>query len=183
MLANFAHRRLLYRLRHPRKPITEALKRNNIMRMAPLLALAAWLLPCLAWSQFSLPLKHLKVTSGFGNRIHPVTGCYAFHAGIDLRSHKDTVLSVLDGRVENTGFDALLGIFITIKSGPFLITYGHLSQCFVNKGDSLTAASPLGISGASGRVTGEHLHFAVQLFQRYIDPLTFLTAAEKITNH
>ena len=117
------------------------------IRVISLLALGALLWTGPAWSQVSLPLSHLNITSAFGNRVHPVTGLYCFHAGVDLRAHHDTVSTVLNGRVENAGYDPFLGIFIKITSGPFLITYGHLSQCFVNKGDSLVVASPIGITG------------------------------------
>jgi murein DD-endopeptidase MepM/ murein hydrolase activator NlpD len=153
------------------------------MRLSPILALTIVFQAALAWPQVSLPLRNLKITSGFGNRIHPVTGRYGFHSGVDLRAHADTVLSALNGLVDFAGYDPLLGVFITISSGPFLISYGHLSQCFVGIGDSLPAGSPIGITGSSGRVTGEHLHFAVRFYDRYIDPLTFLASAEKISNH
>ncbi|WP_183573780.1 M23 family metallopeptidase [Mucilaginibacter sp. X5P1] len=151
--------------------------------MIRFLALTVLLRASPVYAQVGLPLRHLFITSGFGNRVHPVTGSYGFHYGIDLRARSDTVLAVLDGRVENAGYNLFLGIFIRISSGPFTITYGHLSQCFVCIGDSLATGSPMGVTGSSGRVTGEHLHFAVQFFHRYIDPLTFLTAAEKISNH
>jgi murein DD-endopeptidase MepM/ murein hydrolase activator NlpD len=121
-----------------------------------------------------LPLRHLQVTSPYGYRVHPVTGKYSFHAGIDLRAKDDTVYAVLPGTVINAGFDPLLGFFIRLEHGEFQTTYGHLSQVFVLAGDSVNSAFALGITGSTGRVTGEHLHFAVQYHQHYIDPLHFL---------
>ena len=121
-----------------------------------------------------LPLRHIQVTSSYGYRVHPVTHIYSFHAGIDLRARSDTVFAVLPGTVLTTGYDPLLGFFIRLGHGPFQTIYGHLSQIFVLTGDSVKSASALGITGCSGRVTGEHLHFAVQYRQRYIDPLRFL---------
>jgi murein DD-endopeptidase MepM/ murein hydrolase activator NlpD len=124
----------------------------------------------------ALPLHRLSVTSGFGFRLHPVTGQYAFHAGVDLRAHADTVFSVTEG-VVTAGYNPLLGNFIRVSSGDLGITYGHLSQLFVLTGDSVLAAQPLAITGSTGRVTGKHLHFAVNWRGRSVKPLTFLLHA------
>jgi murein DD-endopeptidase MepM/ murein hydrolase activator NlpD len=129
-----------------------------------------------------LPLHLLQVTSAFGFRIHPVTGKYSFHAGIDLRARSDTVFAVLPGTVLHVGYDPLLGIFVRLYHGDFETTYGHLSQIFVLAGDSVSSATALGITGCTGRVTGEHLHFAVRYHQRYIDPLRFLLMIENNIN-
>jgi murein DD-endopeptidase MepM/ murein hydrolase activator NlpD len=131
---------------------------------------------------FCLPLKHLQLTSAYGYRLHPVTGNYAFHSGIDLRARHDTVLSVLEGRVMFMGYDPITGVHIRIKSGDFELLYGHLSQVFVLAGDSVNAGTPLGITGASGRVTGEHLHFGVCYRQLSINPLQFLSSLSNNLN-
>jgi murein DD-endopeptidase MepM/ murein hydrolase activator NlpD len=133
-------------------------------------------------AQISLPLKQLTVTSAYGKRIHPLTRRLDFHAGIDLRAHQDMVYAVLPGIIENTGYDPLLGFFIRLSNGPFTLIYGHLSGFLVTTDDTVTTHNCIGITGATGRVTGEHLHFAVQFNHRYIDPLTFLAAAIKHFN-
>ena len=122
----------------------------------------------------ALPLRHLDLTSGYGYRVHPITGEFRFHAGIDLRTRQDTVLSVLPGRVAFVGYDQLTGVHIRLRSGEFSLLYGHLSQVFVLPGDSVSACTPLGVTGSSGRVTGEHLHFSVLYRQRPVNPLHFL---------
>jgi len=121
-----------------------------------------------------MPLRHLSLSSPYGYRVHPITGRYAFHAGVDLRARHDTVFAVLDAVVSTVGYDHLLGLFIRLDHGEFETSYGHLSQVFVTGTDSVSAGEPLGITGVSGRVTGEHLHFSVQFHNRYIDPLSFL---------
>ena len=121
-----------------------------------------------------LPLRHLQLNSRFGYRVHPLTGRYSFHAGIDLRARHDTVFSVLPGSVLKAGFDERSGVFITVRHGPFQSAYGHLSQVFVSERDSLSCGQPIGITGSTGRVTGEHLHFSVRFNGRPIDPLLFL---------
>jgi murein DD-endopeptidase MepM/ murein hydrolase activator NlpD len=124
----------------------------------------------------SLPLRHLALTSPFGYRLHPVTGKYCFHSGVDLRAHKDTVFAVLPGTVMETSVNPLLGVYIRLDHGNFRSSYGHLSQIFVLPGDTVAAGAAIGLSGSTGRVTGEHLHFSIQYKHRYINPLAFLYA-------
>jgi len=129
---------------------------------------------------FCLPLRHLELTSGYGYRVHPVTGRFCFHSGIDLRARHDTVFAVLPGRVVFTGYDAITGVHLRLTSDDFELLYGHLSRVFVLAGDSVEAGSPLGVTGISGRVTGEHLHFSVSYRQKPMNPLLFL---KRLTNN
>lgn len=121
-----------------------------------------------------LPLKHLKINSGYGYRIHPLTGKYALHSGVDLNARNDTVYAILDGIVKSTGYDDRLGINIRLTHGEVETIYGHLSKIFVASEQSLSAGEPIGITGASGRVTGEHLHFSICFRRQYINPIKFL---------
>jgi len=122
----------------------------------------------------ALPLRHLVLTSGYGYRVHPVTGRFCFHSGIDLRARHDTVFAVMSGRIDFVGYDPLTGVHIRLCSGDFTFLYGHLSQVFVLAGDSVGSCSPLGVTGSSGRVTGEHLHFSVSYRNAPMNPLRFL---------
>lgn len=130
-----------------------------------------------------LPLRHLQITSGYGYRVHPLTGKYQFHKGIDLRARSDTVFAVLAGKVDASAYDSLLGFYVRLANGDFETLYGHLSQVFVLAGDSVIAGSALAITGYSGRVTGEHLHFAVSYRHSAIDPLQFLTLLTNFNQH
>jgi murein DD-endopeptidase MepM/ murein hydrolase activator NlpD len=121
-----------------------------------------------------LPLKHLKINSAYGYRIHPLTGKYAMHSGVDFRARSDTVYAILDGKVASTGYDDRLGINIWLSHGQLESVYGHLSRVFISVNDSVTAGEPIGISGATGRVTGEHLHFGIRYRHQYINPIKFL---------
>jgi murein DD-endopeptidase MepM/ murein hydrolase activator NlpD len=128
----------------------------------------------LAYCLICLPLTKLYITSSFGYRRHPVTGVYAFHNGTDFRARSDTVYAVMDGNVAAAGYDDLLGISATIDHGAAASVYGHLSQLFVLAGEDVTAGQPIGITGKTGRVTGEHLHFSIRQGGRYSDPLEFI---------
>lgn len=147
------------------------------MRTCYLFVMALFVMAGTACAQVSLPLKSLTVTSHFGNRLHPVTGRYCFHDGVDLRANKDTVYTAIAGRVVTVSYNTLIGIFIKTQNGPLSAIYGHLSRCMVAIGDSLADGVPIAITGATGRVTGEHLHFSMRYYNRYINPLTFLSAA------
>ena len=120
---------------------------------------------------FCLPLKHLAITSDFGYRIHPITKQYRLHSGIDLRARHDTVFAITNGRAV-VGVDRFLGIYIQVTNDDLQITYGHLSQVLTI--DSVNAGDPIAITGATGRVTGEHLHLSVKYKGLPIDPLKFL---------
>jgi len=122
----------------------------------------------------AMPLRHLVLTSGYGYRIHPVTGRFSFHSGIDLRARHDTVFAVMPGRIAFVGYDPVMGVHIRLACGDFSFQYDHLSQVFVLAGDSVNTYAPLGITGSSGRVTGEHLHFSVSYLRKPVDPLLFL---------
>ena len=124
----------------------------------------------------ALPLKYLQVTSAFGNRLHPISFTYRRHEGVDLRANYDTVYAVMNSRVTTISYDSSLGIFIKLTNGQICVTYGHLSQVLVSPDASVAAGVPVAVSGATGLVTGPHLHFAVQFNHRYIDPLVFLKA-------
>lgn len=129
---------------------------------------------CFSILMICLPLKHLHVNSPFGNRKHPITGKYLLHGGIDLRASHDTVFAILDGVVRYAGYSDGLGLNICLQHGNVQSLYGHLREIMVVPADSVKAGQPIGITGYSGRVTGEHLHFCLKYKGRLIDPIKFL---------
>ena len=70
----------------------------------------------------SLPLKKIFITSPYGYRIHPVTGKYKLHNGIDLRARYEEVYSMLPGKVHKVGADNLSGKYVIISTGEFWVT-------------------------------------------------------------
>ena len=121
-----------------------------------------------------LPLTQLFVTSSFGARIHPVTGKMDFHKGVDLAAKGNLVFSILEGEVIQVGYNAILGIFIRISHHNCTSIYGHLSYILVSPGELIKGGQPIAITGATGRVTGEHLHFSIKVGDVYVDPLMYL---------
>ena len=139
-----------------------------------LLLLLAINAPAQNITNVSLPLPQLRVTSSFGKRVHPVTGYPDLHKGVDLAARCDPVLSIMGGTVRDTGFNPVLGNYIGIAHGEFQSIYGHLSYILVVPGEPVTSGEVIGITGATGRVTGEHLHFSIRFRDRYLNPLHFL---------
>ncbi|RZK40251.1 MAG: M23 family metallopeptidase [Pedobacter sp.] len=132
----------------------------------------------------AFPLKSFVLTSGYGPRTHPVTGERSkFHYGIDLRAFFEPVYSVMDGEVHDVGFGPVIGNFFLIKSGDFILTYGHLSLVLVVPGQQVHAGEVVAISGESGRVTGPHLHLGVTYSGQPINPLRFLSELNNNLKH
>ena len=121
-----------------------------------------------------LPLANIKLTSGFGYRIHPLLGNLKFHNGIDLSARQANIYSVLHGTVVISSYDNIIGNYVVVNHGLYETTYGHLAVRFVRVGHLVKAGTIIGRSGRTGRVTGEHLHFIVKYKGQSINPLPFL---------
>jgi murein DD-endopeptidase MepM/ murein hydrolase activator NlpD len=122
-------------------------------------------------SNASLPISNPIINSKYGERRDPFNSeKRTFHHGIDFQANKDSVLSVLPGIVKKTGADKKLGNYIEIEHGDFTSIYGHLSRISVKPGQMLDAGDFLGITGNTGKSTGEHLHFAMKYLNQWIDP-------------
>lgn len=121
-----------------------------------------------------LPLANIKLTSGFGYRIHPLLGNLKFHNGIDLSARQANIYSVLHGTVVISSYDNIIGNYVVVNHGLYETTYGHLAVRFVRVGDLVKAGTIIGRSGRTGRVTDEHLHFIVKYKGQSINPLPFL---------
>jgi murein DD-endopeptidase MepM/ murein hydrolase activator NlpD len=122
-----------------------------------------------------LPIDQFLLRSSFGYRIHPVTKKYTFHTGIDMAARSENIYSVLHGRVNESSYNPKLGNYISINHGNYTTVYGHLSKSLVVAGELVKPGEVIGISGKTGVVTGEHLHFTVKYKGNLIEPLIFLS--------
>lgn len=122
-----------------------------------------------------LPLQG-KITSGFGARKDPFDPNITFHSGIDISAPiGTTVVSILPGRVIQTGYNAISGYYVEVEhANEFRSLYCHLSQILVSKSDSVQSGDLLAKSGESGKTTGPHLHFRLTYQTEPVDPLLFL---------
>lgn len=123
------------------------------------------------------PAAYKGMSSGFGWRKHPTTGRGAFHKGVDLAAPSGApVLASADGIVEETGREALLGNYVRLRhTDGSQSLYGHLSAIHVKKGDWLNRQQRLGAVGSTGRSTGPHLHYALNVNDQAVNPMPYLT--------
>ncbi len=116
------------------------------------------------------------VSSGYGNRLHPILGVYRLHAGIDLGTrHGQPVYAARTGVVVNAGPWGGYGNAVVINHGSGVSSvYAHLSQVTVRPGDIVVTRDLVGNIGSTGLSTGPHLHFEIRLNGTPVDPLGYL---------
>ena len=122
----------------------------------------------------SYPLQRIRITSPYGYRKDPFSGKRKFHDGIDLHARGDEVLSMMEGVVVKVGQDKASGKYVTLRHGNYTVSYCHLSKVLVGKGAAVRPRDVVGITGSTGRSTGEHLHITCKLNGKSIDPLLVL---------
>lgn len=116
------------------------------------------------------------LTSRFGNRISPFTGLRQFHSGIDIAGqHGTAVIAPARGRVSFVGEKGPLGKTIILEHGYGVRThYGHNSEITVRVGQEVDRGQVIAKLGNSGRSTGPHLHYSVEVRGRAMNPLDFI---------
>ncbi len=141
-----------------------ALRKGFAARPAP---------PALQW-----PIESAGISSLFGPRMHPLDGVRKMHYGIDLAAGEGRVVAAAArGYVVHAGWSHGYGLMIEIRHGGDLTTrYSHLSRILCAPGDAVEPGQLLGLVGATGKVTGPHLHFEVWRGGRARDPLALLGA-------
>ena len=116
------------------------------------------------------PLRKMKVNSPYGYRTDPFTGKRKFHNGIDLHARGDKVLAMMEGTVIKVGQDRASGKYVVLRHGEFTVSYCHLSRILVGKGAVVRPRDAVGITGNTGRSTGEHLHITCRRNGKSVNP-------------
>ena len=132
-----------------------------------------------------LPLRQplggrLEITSGYGARKDPFGMGWALHPGVDLRAEEGTIVrATAAGKVMNASYAGGYGNMVEIEHDEGVSTrYGHLSAILVSEGELVTAGTPIGRVGSTGRSTGPHLHYETRIDGEPVDPLRFLNSSD-----
>ncbi len=132
-----------------------------------------------------LPLRQplagqLEITSPYGARKDPFGMGWALHPGVDLRAEEGTIVrATATGKVVNASYAGGYGNMVEIEHGEGVSTrYGHLSAILVSDGALVTAGTPIGRVGSTGRSTGPHLHYETRIDGEPVDPLRFLNSSD-----
>lgn len=121
-------------------------------------------------------------TSGFGARVDPFTGRYAFHPGVDFAGPWGAVVhSTAPGVVIWAGVHGGYGNMVEIDHGLGIHTrYGHLSSILVRAGSRVAKGSPVGKLGSTGRSTGPHVHYEIWYDDVVRNPSKFIEAGRHV---
>ena len=130
---------------------------------------------------FDYPMQS-KITSAFGTKRVFNGVLKSYHSGTDFRAKVGTPLYAANaGKVVLVKNRFFAGNSVIIDHGQGLYTgYYHMSAFKVNVGDIVKQGDLLGLAGATGRVTGPHLHFTVHVGGKVVDPLQFLETVNRL---
>ena len=118
-----------------------------------------------------------RMGSGFGPRIHPVTGEIGkVHQGVDISNDRWTpIYATADGVIEHAMYNPSFGNFVAINHGNGLRTrYGHMQMLLVKPGQLVRRYETIGYMGSTGMSTGPHLHYEVWVGERPVNPVAYI---------
>lgn len=162
------------------KPTVDTLRANRLlgqMDQLNLYRLAASKAP------FANPVKNsFRFTSKFGFRRDPKTGGRRMHSGVDFAAPVGTPLyATADGVVTSAGWGSGYGRLVKIQHEFGIETrYAHMSRIRVKVGQRVSRGDRIGDMGASGRVTGVHLHYEVRVGGKPVNPMIYIQAANDV---
>lgn len=120
---------------------------------------------------------YTRITSSYGNRIHPITRKNSFHTGIDIAiAHSRPIVAADSGTVIYAGGYGGYGIVVILDHGNGISTlYAHTSRVLVKEGEGVAKGQKVALCGTTGLSTGPHLHFEVRLAGEHVDPQGYVS--------
>lgn len=124
---------------------------------------------------FPLPAG-VVLTSSYGYRVHPITGNYSFHNGVDLAIGQGTpIYASKSGYVTTATYNYAYGYYVTINHmDGFSTLYGHMTNYVVSDGQYVERGQVIGYVGSTGYSTGPHLHFTVYYNGGTVNPMEYV---------
>lgn len=132
------------------------------------------------------PVDGARITSGFGMRMHPLLGYSKMHKGVDFGAPTGTpIFAAGSGTVVELGKKGAYGNYVRIRhNGEYQTAYAHMSKFAkgLKKGDKVKQGEVIGYVGATGRVTGPHLHYEVMIGGEQTNPAKVkMASGDKLT--
>jgi murein DD-endopeptidase MepM/ murein hydrolase activator NlpD len=173
----YAEQRLTVKNKRHVNPNAEDLARIGREKTLIQAAFGTWSGSAPATLGFELPVTG-TVSSPFGLRRYFNDQPRRPHSGLDIAAPRGTpVTAPAAGRVIETGNYFFNGNTVFIDHGQGLVSmFCHLDRIDVHKGEILDRGEKVGVVGATGRVTGPHLHWSVSLNESRVDPVLFVPA-------
>ncbi|MEP5760565.1 MAG: M23 family metallopeptidase [Litoreibacter sp.] len=131
----------------------------------------------------AMPVKSaFRFTSPFGYRRDPKGAGRRMHAGVDFAGSRGTpIYATADGVVTHAGWQSGYGKLVKIKHAFGIETrYAHNSVIRVKVGQRVSRGDRIGDMGATGRVTGTHLHYEVRINGTPVNPMTYIKAGRDV---
>jgi len=116
------------------------------------------------------------LTSTFGYRSNPFVGVKTFHAGLDIANRPGTPIHApAEGLITHATSLGGFGLVVRIDHGYNLITkFGHLSKVLVKPGQRVKRGQAIALMGNSGRSTGTHVHYQIEVAGKPVNPRNFI---------
>lgn len=117
------------------------------------------------------------ITEYYGMRVHPITGAWVLHQGLDIGVAEGTpIFAVRAGTVTAATYNDSAGNYVTIDHADgFRSIYMHMAVYIVSAGQEVAAGQVIGYVGSTGESTGPHLHIGISYNGVYLDPQGYLT--------
>jgi peptidase M23B len=120
---------------------------------------------------------YTKLSSTFKMRVHPITGVYKLHTGIDIPAPIGTnFLAANEGIVVKASYNSAYGNMVMVDHGGGVSTlYAHGDEIMVTLGQTVKKGDVVLRTGNTGNSTGPHAHFEVRINGTPVDPLPYVT--------
>lgn len=120
---------------------------------------------------------YTRITSEYGMRVHPITGVYKLHTGVDIGAPQGAnFIAANDGIVTKAQMNSAYGNMVIIDHGGGISTlYAHGSEILVEVGQTVKRGDPVLKVGSTGYSTGAHAHFEVRINGVTTNPMPYIT--------
>lgn len=121
-----------------------------------------------------------SVSSGYGYRVHPITGEKNLHRGVDIAAAEGTAIrAVQDGRVVSAGDAGGYGLCVVIEDETGCQSrYAHCASLSVSVGQEVKRGDVIAAVGSTGSSTGPHLHLEIMMNSEYLNPYFFVDTGD-----